>query len=128
QLLNFTMTADSFELPKGLRIRRMTNEEISEVQGSHIMQGLRANAFAIHEFCIEGESEETKAFGDLPSNSPEPFRDNIRPLLDRAILGLRTFKAGPVGYDYIQFIPMMFSPLGMSSYGSGDPHVPPGEY
>jgi hypothetical protein len=47
---------------------------------------------------------------------------------DKAILALRTFKSGPVGYDYIHFLPQVFCPIGFGSAGTGDMYIPTGGY
>jgi hypothetical protein len=81
----------------------------------------------LHEFCIEGETEEPKAFGDLKEEE-QPAKDRVKAAIDRAILCLRTFKEGHVGYDYVHFYPLSFCPLPMPSYGYGDLYVPFGNY
>ncbi len=48
--------------------------------------------------------------------------------LAKAILCLRTFKAGHVGYDYVHFRPIKFCPLAMGSRGCGELYVPFGGY
>jgi hypothetical protein len=124
QLVNFTSPVDSIELPEGLRIRRMNNNEVSAM---HEGPMLRPRSFALHEFCIEGETKEVKAFGDMKVDEERP-KDRVKEKLDKAILCLRTFKGGPVGYDWVHFLPVTFSPLSVGSYAYGDLYVPTGSY
>jgi Apea-like HEPN len=129
QLLNFNTPGDLIELPEGLRVRRMNDSEVSAFHGGS-MQALgmiRSSAFGLHEFCIEGETEEPKAFGNL-KDDVQPAKDHVKASLDKAILSLRTFKGGYVGYDFVHFYPCAFCPLPQSSYGFGDSYVPIGDY
>jgi hypothetical protein len=87
----------------------------------------RPRAFGLHEFCIEGETEEPKAFGDLKDDE-QAVKDRVKEALDKAILCLRTFKEGRVGYDYVHFFPSTFCALPLPSCGSGDLYVPFGSY
>lgn len=129
QLLNFKTPGDSIDLPEGLRIRRMTQSEVSAFHGGSMTTPwmIRPRAFGLHEFCIEGETEEPKAFGSLKDDE-QPAKDCVKACLDRAILCLRTFKEGRVGYDYVHFYPRTFCPLPLPSYGYGDLYVPFGNY
>jgi hypothetical protein len=129
ELLNFKATTDSIELPEGLRIRRMTENEISASYGGPIetLDSVRSALFGLHEFCIEGEIDEPKSFGELQGDLPLP-QDRAKLLLDRVILALRTFKSGQVGYDTIRFRPLNFCPVPMPSYIHGNLYVPFGDY
>lgn len=78
-----------------------------------------------HEFVLEMEADVPKESGNVESH----LRDLAKDLFDRAILCLRTFKAGRVGYDYIHFSPVKFCQVAMSSScGCGDAYVPFGSY
>ena len=88
---------------------------------------IRPLRFGLHEFCIEGETEEPKAFGN-PNPDEQPVKDRVKETLNKATLCLRTFKEGHVGYDYVHFFPVTFCPLPMPSYGYGDLYVPFGNY
>src|SRR5262249_27303196 len=82
--------------------------------------------FGLHEYAIEGEDEEPKVFGDTPAD--DQARVRVRERLDKAVLALRTFKEGRVGYDYVRFRSVRFCPLPLPSFGFGDLHVPVGQY
>jgi hypothetical protein len=127
-LLNFNTSADSIDLPEGLRIRRMTPSEVTALYGGSMeaLGSLRPRGLGLHEFCIEGETEEPKTFGDLKEEQPE--KDHVKALLDRAILCLRTFKEGCVGYDYVHLYPRTFCPLSLPIYTYGDINVPFSRY
>lgn len=127
-LLNFHSSLNTIELPAGLRIRRMTEDEVTEYRGGPIhMSGLGGRRMGgIDEFVLEGEFDEAKVF---PTNSWDAERDDpIRGALDRAVLCLRTFKAGRVGYDYVRRLPVEFCPVPTGNVGYGDLHVPIGSY
>jgi hypothetical protein len=132
QLLNFKMTESMLSLSKDLRIRRLSEEEVSDFYGGSsemlLMRSQGLSSFwGIHEFVIEGEDEISINFGDLPVDFTVSS-DKIRPLLDKAILSLRTFKSGPIGYYYIHNKPLTFCPFPLGSYGRMDLYVPPGSY
>lgn len=129
ELLNFQSSGDSSDLPEGLRIRRMTDKEVSAFHGGppNVLDVMQSRAFGIQEFCVEGETEEPKLFGDQKGDEP-PAKDPVKASLDKAILSLRTFKEGHVGYNYIHFYPVTFCPLTLPSVGYGDLYVPFGRY
>jgi hypothetical protein len=128
QLLNFTSRVNSIDLPEGLRIRRMTDTEVSALHGGRMdWLGISPSGHALHEFCIEGETEEPKAFG-VSIDAEQPVWNRAKALFDKAILCLRTFKEGRVGYDYVYLYPVTFCPLPLPSFGYGDTYVPFGIY
>ena len=129
QLLNFNTPGDRICLPDGLRIRRMTEKEVSALYGGPIggFGMVRPRTFGMHEFCMEGETEEPKAFG-YPKVHQQSTKDRVKDWLDKVILYLRTFKEGHVGYDYIHIYPVTFCPMPFGSYGYGNPYVPFGAY
>jgi hypothetical protein len=129
ELLNFRMSESALPLAEGLTIRRLTDEEVSTFSGGPMsMLGFhRPRTGAIHEFVIEGDYEQEKWFGDQPI--PDRTRlDEIKALLDRAILALRTFKEGRVGYDWVRQKSLSHCPIGLGSFGFSDLHVPAGSY
>ncbi|MBI3945496.1 MAG: hypothetical protein HY321_06240 [Armatimonadetes bacterium] len=130
-LVNFEAAADSIDLPAGLRIRRMSDQEMATLYGPVPPFGMlpRPTGLGIHEFCIEGEAEQLKALPPAGGgNQPARDRGRVRASLDRVILALRTFKEGRVGCDYIRFHPLRFCPLLIPSAGFGDLYAPPGNY
>lgn len=105
QLLN---TESTISFPENLTIRRLNEQEVSAFFNDSINP---SSFFRIHEFVIEGEDESLKIFedpdnGDL-DNIAHPT-EKIRALLDRAMLCLRTFKQGPIGYNYVKCKPLNF--------------------
>jgi hypothetical protein len=126
QLLNFRADADRIELPRGLAIRRLSEQEVSRHYGGPAWQlGMRKSRRAdICEFVIEGEYQERKVLGQLEPPQDDPVRDQ----LNRAVLALRTFKEGPVGYDTVHREPIGFCPSPLGSLIYGDLYVPFGVY
>lgn len=124
QLLNYRMDADRLILPKNLVIRRLSEEEVSVLDGGPLttLGFMRSRFGGPHEFVIEGEVEKQH-------RNCESFVKNIaRDRFNKIILCLRTFKAGRVGYDYIHFRPVKFCQFAMGSRGCGDLYVPLGSY
>ena len=129
QLINFKMQADSLAFPDGLAIRRLSEEEVSRFDGGPIgtLGFRRLRTSGPHEFVLEGEMDERKILGNSAPEG-ETMAARAKAVLDKAILSLRTFKEGRVGYDYIHFRPVTFCPLGLGAHGAGDKYIPFGSY
>jgi hypothetical protein len=110
-------------------IRHLNEEEVSEFHGGPIetLGFTRPRTWGLHEFILEGELEEPKILGDGPPTG-QTMSERAKMVFNKAVLCLRTFKEGPVGYDYIHFKPVTFCPLGLFSVGCGDKYVPFGSY
>jgi len=127
QLLNFRMEVDKLQLTEELTIRRLTEDEISSIYGGPLdTLTFRPPFTRMQEFIIEGETTEQKLIGDQALQPVES--DNVRDVLDRAMLCLRTFKEGRVGYDSIHLQALGFCPFPGGSIGYGDLYVPLGSY
>jgi len=130
QLVNFKMPAESLAFPGGLLIRRLSEEEVSTFHGGPIatLGFVRPRFSGPYEFVVEGELDEPKMLG---KNYPQGERmaDRAKSVLEKAVLCLRTFKEGHVGYDYIHFRPVTFCPIGFfPTVGYGDKYIPFGSY
>lgn len=113
QLLNFKMQGDNIDLPEGIRIRRMSDEEVSYFHRLFDPFSVsRPRVFGIQEFCIEGDIEVQVAFGDLNPGHSGPKKDALT-RLNNSLMWLRSFQDGVVGYDHIHFFPNSFSMLDM---------------
>jgi Apea-like HEPN len=123
QLLNFTMIESTISFPENLTIRKLNEQEMSSFLNDPINP---SSFFDIHEFIIEGEDEFPKIFG-YPDNIAHPT-EKVRSLLDRAILCLRTFKQGPIGYNSVKCKPLNFCPFGLGTHGKTDVYIPFGRY
>jgi hypothetical protein len=126
QLLNYHMDADRLVLPNDLVIRRLSEDEVSALDGGPLVRlgFMRSRFGGPHEYIMEGEVEVAKQDRKL-----ESFVNNIaRDHFNKAILCLRTFKAGHIGYDYIHFRSVKFCQFSMGSRGCGDSYVPFGSY
>jgi hypothetical protein len=129
-LLNFhspqSQENNLIDLPEGLKIRRLSESEVSDLYGGSMQSMASRNLpsrLGMHEFCIEGEIEEHILLG-YPKEQDLVPRTDVKEKLDKAMLCLRTFKKGYVGYTLIQYIPITFCPLVLSSHGYGDLYVP----
>ena len=129
ELLNFRMAKEALSFPEGLVIRRLDEEEISHLNGGslHTIGLLRPRSTSITEFVIEGEYKDQKLFAP-ELNSDSDKREEVRSQLDRAILSLRTFKEGRVGYDWIHYKFLGVCPLSAPSFGYSDLYIPAGTY
>jgi hypothetical protein len=130
QLFNYRMDAEQIDFPAGMIIRRLSEEELSEIEGGP-MQPFRQQwsfgIWGIQDYALEGEHEALKIFGSQEigdSTTHELVRQDIA----RAILTLRTFKEGRVGYNYVRFKSVKFCPVPMGAFGSNDLFIPHGEY
>jgi hypothetical protein len=124
QLLNFTMIESTLSFPGNLTIRRLNEQEVSAFINDSITP---VSFFGIHEFVIEGEDEFPKTFG-YPDNIAHPI-EKVRAVLDRAILCLRTFKQGSIGYNNVKCKPLNFCPFGLGgTHGKTDMYIPFGRY
>jgi hypothetical protein len=130
QLLNFTMPASVLHLPDNLIIRKLNEREISTLHGGPLMGGgssRHSMLGLIHQFVIEGEYKGAKVVAGKFTNMT-PAQETANTQLDKAILCLRTFKEGFVGYQWVDLKFVKFCPLGLGSYGSNFKIVPPGAY
>lgn len=129
QLINFKMHGDSFLLPNSLAIRWLNEDEVSRYHGGPLgtLGFVRPQISGIYEFVIEGEFEQPKLLGQVHPPG-ETMSETAREILNKAVLCLRTYKEGCVGYDYIHFRPTKFCPLGLFSVGLGDKYVQFGSY
>jgi hypothetical protein len=128
-LLNFYTRVEKIELPGALSIRRLSEHEVTELYGGPIRRtNLGLNRwFSLHEFVIEGEFDEKVIFGDADADAV-PSDNHVRTQLDKAMLALRTFKEGKVGFELIRFEPVAFWPEPVGQIGFGDLYVPLGSY
>lgn len=124
ELINFQMAVKEIQLPDNLRIRKLTEEEVSEMYGGPVGRPamLHKPPYGPYEFAIEGDYAEDKVFGDS-GTAMFPAYEDVRPRIDKIITAMRTFKDGRVGYEWIRFRPTIFCPLGAPTISYGDLHV-----
>ncbi len=128
QLLNFAMQPAVLKLTEHLAIRRLSEREISALHGGPAIRGLSRHSLgSIQEFVIEGDYQGTKVVAGNFANMI-PAQETADAQLDKAMLCLRTFKEGYIGYHWIDLKFVKFCPLDLASYGSPFVHVPPGIY
>lgn len=129
-LLNFTMDrTEAIVFDEGITLRPLADDEMTQLHGG-LLTGMRSTgAFPDHGFAFSGEVKEAKETGTTCSRNPA-VRDWLEAKLKLLVLGLRTFKAGPVGYDAIHFNRKgVLSWLGGgTSLGYGNEYVPGGIY
>ncbi len=130
QLLNYRMHADTVNIGDMLTIRRLNDREITEFHGGSQTVGLSKRPsldFGPIEFVIEGEVDVTKSFGGDLFRS-KPLLEIAREQFDKAVLCLRTFKGGSVGYDWVHFNFLKFCPCTLPSYRAFGLGIHPGVY
>jgi hypothetical protein len=128
QLLNYRMDTDHIVFPGGLAIRRLSEQEVTEIHGGPLWQlaFTPQRSFGAHEYAVEGEYEEEKILGQ--ATDERGGSNQVRDRLDKAVLAMRSFKPGPVGYDSIRIQSVKFCPLLVPSFGYADLYVPSGIY
>jgi hypothetical protein len=125
-LLNYQMDDERVALPDDLAIRRLTEAEVSDLRGGPFwLLGSPRQSIGIQEFALEGSCDAPKVFGE---GDATPIMGEVRRRVDRAILALRTFKEGQIGYDSIRLRPTGFCPFSLPEQFPGDLHVPFGRY
>ncbi len=127
ELYNFEMPRDEIALPRGIRIRRITEDEVSKLYGGFLWSGRGRALSGIPEFVLNTEFEDCMVFGDVAAPQSGALQD-VRDLFNRAILAMRTFKMGRVGYSFVHLDSWPSNFLMMPSVGLGDLHVPFGVY
>ena len=72
ELLNFRMTKDALSFPQGLVIRRLSEDEVSRLNGGplHAIGLFRPRNAGMTEFVIQGEYEDRKS---IPSRVEQRF-------------------------------------------------------
>ena len=121
------MDADTCALVEGLTIRRLSEQEVTDIHGGPVWLGFGARQFAGDEYVVEGECNADLAFGNTADAEPS-ILEEIRPKLDKVILALRTFKEGRTGYDYVRPRPLTFCPIEPAYMIFSDLHAPRGQY
>jgi len=122
ELQKFNMDADGLSLPEGLTIRRLSDDEVSELHGGpYWSSGTSESLFYISGYAVVAEIVERKIFGGDPVESTEFAKLTTK--LDRVLLAFRTFKSGQTGLNAIQVLGSEIG--GRSSFGRiGDLPIP----
>jgi hypothetical protein len=130
-LLNFTMDrTEPIVFDEGIVLRPLTDDEMTQLHGGLLTGIPRTEAFPLHGFAFSGEVTEAKEPGTTRSERQLTVREQLEAKLKRLVLALRTFKAGPVGYDAIHFNGKGIQSWlgGGSRLGYGNEYVPSGIY
>jgi len=126
ELQNFSMEAESISLANALSIRRLSDDEVSELHGGPYWSAARPSV-SLHEisgFAVVAQITEPKRFGDSSMVQSSEFA-KLTTSLDQVLLALRTFKSGQTGLSVIQIIPPDFLGFRSSLSRIGDLPVPP---
>jgi hypothetical protein len=131
-LINLKVSGGEETIPLGsnISIRKLSEEEVTEFYGGSVLSlTLKFQPF-IHDWALVGEWDEPKILGrEIREEDGQAFRRFLE-RLDRALLALRTFKRGPVGYQELFIAPKSFAPVWPSwikrTFGSES--VPFGRY
>jgi hypothetical protein len=128
-LLNFDMEADRLALPAGIRIRRLTDEEISKLYGGPLLRSHFTNRqFGIRsEFALEASFEIEKVFGKQLYPESDGF-NTVRDAFGSVVRALRTFKEGRTGFESIYVRAATFCPFTFGTVMSADLYIPGGTY
>lgn len=128
-LINFKMNADVFQLHPAIVIRRLTEEEVSlyNPMGNSHFGGFNWSCYGINEFVIEGDLIEPKLLGDNHKEG-QVMSQRAKELLDKAMLCLRAYKPGSIGYESINFHSATMCPLSIPSVRYNQNPIPFGNY
>gem|GEM_PF-6054081 len=127
-LLNFYMEPGSLPLFENVTLRRLTEDEISALHGGPLWhRPFVSHHGTLEEFTLEGEFDVEKVFGNPTGGEPTGFAA-LRDKFSQAVRGLRTFKTGRVGFEYIHLRTPTFCPFIFGSHGSADLYIPFGRY
>ena len=130
-LLNFKMDrTEPLALEGGIVIRQFTEEEVTRLYGGPAERLHSIREFPIDGFAFSGELREAKEPGTTNSSPGPAVSERLKEKLDCLVLGLRTFKGGPIGYNALHFFGDGFLPLlgGLTTRGYGNEYVPGGTY
>jgi hypothetical protein len=125
QLLNFSLDPriDVVTLPEGMTIRQLNEKEFSQIYGGDPLLGaILPRARFIFSYAITGDYEIRKIVNEpLPQQLPN---NELQKKLNRAMLALRTFKNGRVGYEAIDLKTRYFCPYLFVNRWGGNESVP----
>jgi len=130
-LLNFRMNrTEPLAFEGGIVLRQLTEEEVTRLHGGPVGRLYSTRPFPIEGFALFGEIREAKEPGTTSSSRDPGVPERLKAKLDHLVLGLRTFKGGPVGYNAIHFFGEGFLPLlgVITTLGYGNEYVPGGTY
>ena len=115
---------DSVDLAGGLTLVRMTEEQVSKIYGGpdYLVEGRRRTSPV--PCALVGSFAECVCGSDGLADCN--YHKNLQPLLDRIILGMRTFKPAPAALDGVHTRSASYSPLviGEAILSRSDAFVP----
>lgn len=131
-LINFRIDAPAppLPLPGGITIRQLTEEEVTELYGGPAdTMALRDRPHRLQEFAMVGSFREPKRVDTLDPGESPAYAE-LKKALDSAVMSLRIFKTGPVGYDGVHFSAARFTPFFLARVVRtyGNEYVPFGTY
>lgn len=136
-LINFRVdeNVENILLPNDLSIKRLNEDEITEIYGGEISDLLFKLESRVHmagkleEFAFFGEFEEDKLIDPSEDELQSAPSFEAKTLISQAVLALRSFKEGRVGSNLIYIRPKKFCPIRLGAgFGSANEYVPPGRY
>lgn len=114
-LLNCSIQPDEIKLTEHLVLRKLSETEVSEMYGGFDTDGRRSyDPHTNHDCVLEGQFETKLVHSDIELDNlcgKDPITTIVEPNLNRAILALRTFKSGHIGYETIDFEAVNFCPI-----------------
>jgi hypothetical protein len=117
-LVNFRSTvASPIRLSPTLELRQLTDQEFTALNGGSLYRthgGFSAHPFGMSEWVLAGTIKARKHVGTDELQKDQTLAE-LQRSLNRVVLGLRTFKDGPVGYQGINFTPVRFVPVLMGT-------------
>lgn len=108
-LQNFSTDVDVIDLSGKLRIRKIIDRELEELlDASSYGSVIPFGEIPSYRYAMELEYETEKIFGEMKIEDIKPIPDQV--LFGKLLTGLRMFKPGTVGFNFIKTIPAADSP------------------
>ncbi len=128
-VLNFTMDRpEPLVFEDGIILRPLTDDEVTRLHGGQLGRQPPPAPFPFHGFAFSGEIREAKEPGTTSAKRNPAVSEDLKAKLDRLVLGLRTYKTGPVGCTAIHFLSNSLLPLfgSVVTLSFGNEYVPGG--
>ena len=134
-IVNLRIQPSVAEIPilPGVTIKHLSDADVTDLHGGRADVGMLSPTrgphaiSAITEYAFVGEFDEPKRFEGDGVGSSQAYEE-MQGRLRQAVLALRSFKSGPVGYRELHMKPIGFSPLPRCTVGHGAEHIPSGRY
>lgn len=129
---NLSMDEGIRDVPlwKGLVLRQLNEAEFSDLHGGMFdwnFPWLGTRTVSMPTCVFTGEVSVPLLF-QTPEQLTSPERTELDSTLNRAIMAMRTFKSGPIGYEELRIYPFSMFTEGFGTHFTWNEYVPFGSY